>query len=465
MERIFGREGEAGVSGASASGASASGAASLDSSRPYARATTARTVRELFGLNEGLGVPDVLVRRYGWSSQERDQIIAQRVAQAVALGVSHYRIHTFSYPACSWYEMRQRPGSQDRLDRFVRLVQSGGLDVILMLGPWPGNRPNLVTDRYVPSDMDDYQRWVREIVERYDGDGHNDAPDLLRPIYYWEVDNEPDVHFHKPYPNPGQDLSPGEFETPSEYVQVFEATASGIREASPGAYILNGGTFDSSQPEGSQYLRQVLAAPGVAKDLNILSFHAYFEDRDGHRFDQGMENIERMRGDRPLWLTETGVPSVRPGRPEIDQVYQARMLALVFGEAMNRGIERIFWHSLADPMSNLRGQEPDKQRGFTTHSLLQAVSEDPPSFQRKPVGELYARLATLLGQEPVSSIERVQVSRGRCVRVGAAGWFVYKGQGVSVPGASGTVVQLLDGSRVPYQGEVDAPALIQADPQ
>ena len=37
----------------------------------------------------------------------------------------------------------------------------------------------------------EYQDFVKQLVERYDGDGIDDMPGLKNPIKYWQIDNEP----------------------------------------------------------------------------------------------------------------------------------------------------------------------------------------------------------------------------------------------------------------------------------
>ncbi|MFA6028118.1 MAG: hypothetical protein WC752_04300 [Patescibacteria group bacterium] len=44
-----------------------------------------------------------------------------------------------------------------------------------------------------PHDWTAYTNWVTAMVERYDGDGVNDMPDLQYPIKHWEIMNEPDL--------------------------------------------------------------------------------------------------------------------------------------------------------------------------------------------------------------------------------------------------------------------------------
>jgi len=44
-----------------------------------------------------------------------------------------------------------------------------------------------------PCDMTAYKNFVKKLVERYDGDGVDDMPNLIIPIKYWEVSNEPSM--------------------------------------------------------------------------------------------------------------------------------------------------------------------------------------------------------------------------------------------------------------------------------
>ena len=43
-----------------------------------------------------------------------------------------------------------------------------------------------------PCSMDDYKNFLIKLVDRYDGDGSNDMPGLIKPIKYWDVMNEPE---------------------------------------------------------------------------------------------------------------------------------------------------------------------------------------------------------------------------------------------------------------------------------
>ena len=40
--------------------------------------------------------------------------------------------------------------------------------------------------------MENYKTFLLALVDRYDGDGNNDMPNLTKPIIHWEIMNEPE---------------------------------------------------------------------------------------------------------------------------------------------------------------------------------------------------------------------------------------------------------------------------------
>jgi hypothetical protein len=424
---------------------------------PYARASTLATVRELFGLNEGLGVPDPIIRRHGWTNAQVLEAVKQRADAATALGVSMDRLNTAVQPHCNWYDFKQKPDATAFMDGFVTTLQNAGLDLDLVIGPWPGNHTGMYTERYVPDDLEAYARWVEGIVERYDGDGQDDAPGLLRAVRWWEVDNEPDLHCNRPHPG-SLESRPGVFETPAQYAQIFGITAEAIRKAAPEAWIMNAGTFQTRLPAGRRYLEDVMGHAQELRDLRILSVHAYFDDDEARGFSEALDTAFAVAGGRPVWVTETGLPSRNQDRAEVDESFQARGLAAAFGQAMDRGVERVLWHSLSDPPE--RSRPPGAGAFFASHDLYRTVNENPFVFERKLAGQVYAGLVEHFGAVPISQVERVKTTVGGALKMGSAGWFVYRGRGVAVPGAAGRTVDLASGKTGDYKGAVDAPAMI-----
>lgn len=74
-----------------------------------------------------------------------------------------------------------------------------------------------------PEYMDDYVAWVKAVIERYDGDGLDDMPDLMNPIRYYEI---------------GVEFSSYEPEPVADYLGMLEAAYRGAHEAYPDVVVL-----------------------------------------------------------------------------------------------------------------------------------------------------------------------------------------------------------------------------------
>jgi hypothetical protein len=452
--------------------AAAGGGAGAGAGAPaYPRARTASTVGEVFCLNQITGIPKLYFDRGAFDEATLTRLLEDDVRLAKALGVRFTRVNSGGYPFLNWQASQRDTTTQARADEVVRQIQGAGMDLVMMLSPWPGNNTGAFTEHYVPDDMPAYKAWVSSVVERWDGDGQGDMPGLLRPIRYWEVDNEPDMHNYMP-PQKGSKAKGAKagggakaaraaaaenpFETPAEYAQVLVATAAAIRAAQPDAVVLNAAPFHTHNEIGRNYMASVLAEPGAAEAVSALSAHIYYNDLSTEKFLAGLDNATALAGGRPIFITETSVPSAKEGKPWATPEYQARMVAFFYGESLARGVERVCWHSLSDT-------PPEKARGgFATNSLY-ASEGDIWTVKRtlKPAGEVYQRLLGLLGDVPLAEVRRVTVPGGRAVQVGSAGWLVYDGASVTLPFTSGTVLDLLTGQERALSGPVAAPVLVR----
>ncbi len=76
-----------------------------------------------------------------------------------------------------------------------------------------------------PDDVEEYKKFVKTVVERYDGDGINDMPGLKYPIKYWTIGNE--VEDPTFFDGSGKD-----------YAELLKASYEAIKEADPEARVL-----------------------------------------------------------------------------------------------------------------------------------------------------------------------------------------------------------------------------------
>ena len=357
----------------------------------------------MLGINEAVSFP---ARRLATERPSREILQARLDADALAaaaLGATWTRGHTVAFPALPWNRFN---GDFSRFDAWVQAVQGAGLEAVGMLGPWPGNRTQQFTDRFVPEDMAGYLAYVTALVERYDLDGVDDMPRLKTPIRHWEVDNEPDL---KNTGNP-KNATPTQFCTPAEYATLLVATASAIRAASPEARILNGGFYRPATDVGADYARAVFAQPGVVDAVDIVSVHAYHEGPGVDRVRKTLALARELAADKPVWLTETSVPSTSR-RSSLGEAGQARVYQQTILLALREGVEKVFWHTLFDPPAGVA-----LPRGaMASHSFYRR--QEDGSLEEKPLAASAKKLAGWLAGVDWSEVQ----PEGEGVRLGAKG--------------------------------------------
>ena len=420
----------------------------------------------IFGINEGMSVPLKLVQSGRLDTADQDKSLTANAALLGELGVHSNRANSHNYPYLHYSTWKKKPAvSQARGDRFFRAVAASSLsEVVMVLGPLPGIQTANYADHYVPADLDGYAAFVRAVVERYDGDGVDDMPGLRLAPRYWELDNEPDLHFNLRPRTANRDTRAGTFETPEEYARVSIVTAQAIREADPTAKILLGGMYNPRDDPGRAYLDAVLAQPGMREAFDILNFHCYRDEDSLAAMDRTIAIAREVAPDRPLWITEFGVST--EGKPFQNETWQARMLVGLYGEGLASGVARMFWHSLADPPPDPRDT---RKRGFAHHSLYRTIKPPwAPGAERqiKTSGETYRRLVQLIGGVPRSELRRGEAGAGaRLLWAGADGaGLVYWGE-IALPADRGSwqVTDLLTGAERTVEAgrRVSAPAWIR----
>jgi hypothetical protein len=239
--------------------------------------------------------------------------------------------------------------------------------------------------------MDAYRAWVADVVERYDGDGKDDAPGLPRGIHQWEVDNEPDLHHTRP-PGKGQKM-PAEFATPAEYARVAIATAAAVHEADPGALVLPAGLFSPDEEKMGAYARELWAIPEFAAAFPQANTHSY-RGRPEDRPWRDVAVIAGLAPGRPIWVTETSTSS----EPPRDQAAQAIDLVTMFVEALRRGTPRLYWHSL---------NEKPPGRGRDTSFDFNHLLGPPPTRTPKQAAQALTWMLDQWGEIPRSDVRDI----------------------------------------------------------
>ena len=342
------------------------------------------------GLNESVSIPARLVR--GMSLEKQSYELNKDAAATVAVGARLVRGHTGAYPLVSAWELAQSPDRLEQADAWVAAVQGAGLEPVMMVSPWPGNYTGRVTDHYLPDDMAKYSAYVQALVERYDGDGVDDMPQLRSPVRYWEVDNEPDLKNSIVARGARSPYDASSFCKPAEYAQVLLSSASAIKAAFPEAKVLNAGLYRPFSEQGSGYFRDLVAVPGVLAAIDILSVHTYHDDLDGERLAVGVRNLRFYAPTKPVWVTETSLGT----NAQISVEEQGRMVATFTARVALEGADKLFWHTLADPPPDVEREV----RPMFGHSLF---STDASGVRTpKPAADVFKNLAAFLASHDLN---------------------------------------------------------------
>jgi len=418
------------------------------------------------GLNQGIGALPARASRGGEGPGFRERL-EEDLDLAARVGTRWYRVHSIEAPYFSRRDLeRDRYDFTDR-DALIAGLQSRGIDTLVVLGPTRGGDPCRGERRpeggYAPADeagMEGFRTYVKRVVERYDGDGSADMPGLTRPVKWWQLDNEVDLHWQSCR---SRGLS---YATPEEYLALLRATRAALREADPEARLLTSHLVVIRREEGPEaWVKRLYALDkGAAAGLvDALDLHDYGEEPAS--LQQKLAILDGAARRRlPVWITESSVPGDPRAHKAWDPRRQARALVGRVAHALGTGrVQRMFWHSLKDAPP-----DPDRKdwKLFGSNSLFACVDPGPgpggvPRCRgrvEKPVGAAFDRLSDLL--EGVSGADEVEAGRT---------WVLRRAQGDLVAALGGSEGEERDLSRWLGPGPVralrtgDDAAAIRAD--
>ena len=143
-----------------------------------------------------------------------------------------------------------------------------------------------------PCSMDDYKNFLIKLVDRYDGDGSNDMPGLIKPIKYWDIMNEPEFKmFFKG--------------SKEDFVETFNFSSKVIKEKQADAVIVMAGAAGMF-PENKSNWKSVL--PKIKDHFYIANIH-HISGPEGQCdkelwVDEFATLLKSVDIDKPIWLTE-----------------------------------------------------------------------------------------------------------------------------------------------------------------
>lgn len=159
-------------------------------------------------------------------------------------------------------------------------------------------------------DLEAFTDWLGRMVERYDGDGIDDAPGLTRGVKYWQIHNEP------------EGTGCGGFENDvNAYVTLMEASYEAVKTACSDCLVLNGGAgrIEPGNEGGDFWV--TYADLGGAEYIDVIALHYNNGKTTGgdiQEFEDRISYIKKNLGsEKPVWVTEFGVFIGEAGGPFI----------------------------------------------------------------------------------------------------------------------------------------------------
>jgi hypothetical protein len=221
-----------------------------------------------------------------------------------------------------------------------------GMHILANISPQGGRNDEgrCLPDSWLPIDEVQYTAFVTAMVERYDGDGVDDAPGLVNPIKYWQVGNEPNDR------------------TRSDFAGLQQMTYQAIKQACPDCTVLIGGVagFPKNYVGGFDAIYAPILAELGGQYVDVFDFHWYgtangeyrlqdtVTDKDALDHIRATLTVNGFPSDLPLWITEMGAYSGDPSDtlfgtfPLQTERQQASDYFKRFIYPLSRGVEKIF---------------------------------------------------------------------------------------------------------------------------
>jgi len=343
-------------------------------------------------------------------------------------------------PVIIWAFHEPEPGKYrwNPLDDQIKRIQSLGMDCTPVLIPMNafGEKRKLLMDRLQGRDptafirsqeaaelelypkgetMDLWKSFLRELVDRYDGDGKNDMPGLKYPIRNW--------HFLEEYP----EIWIGSAEN---YVYLLKESSTVIREEDPDARIILMGLAsnyaryfafadgfieddDAGVFKGKKYTRKQISSNRVFQqkkaeyEFILKEAKDYFDVVDIHLYEEKLSfmkgkiswlkhKMEEYGYNKPIWCIEGGGPFKIPegSNPRHGDCYfgyytdkeNAEFVVKMHVIAAWSGIERFHWGLAAESEDSywdgpwrvmaLTTSEREKKPSFFTFNIMANLLSD-----------------------------------------------------------------------------------------
>ncbi|TSC94351.1 MAG: hypothetical protein Athens101428_304 [Candidatus Berkelbacteria bacterium Athens1014_28] len=214
-----------------------------------------------------------------------------------------------------------------------------------------------------PCDMKSYADFVEKVVERYDGDGANDAPGLKTPIKYWEIMNEPEMQGGG-IGGAGEELK-FFVGTSAEYLEILKASHGAIKKADPEAKVAHAG-MAGMQQNFQDFWNPIFAGDGGdyfdIANIHTINTDEKREDMYVMKFKKYLEKFGIKN--KPVWVTEVQFGELMNKPKDIEKFDKILAKSSVF--ALAQGADKLFyienWTTWDDPDAFKPPEEGEKDK-------------------------------------------------------------------------------------------------------
>jgi hypothetical protein len=266
----------------------------------------------------------------------------------------------------------------ERIDNELEASKHVGVQMIgtIDFAPgWAASNPRGPINR---TSLAEFAQFAAAVVERYDGDGIDDAP-CSPTVKHWELYNEPDNRYAWGY-------------YPAQYAEMLAVLYPAIKAADPEAKVVFGGVAqDWFEDQDGVFVRNwvesVLEAGGgpYFDVMNIHNYAGYFPEWGDH-FPGTIDKVEAFRQilrnhgfDKPMMITETGDHATSSDGWLAHR--QSIYLTQIFTHARVAEVEAVTWFTLYD------------LEGYPRYTGL-VKYDNPPTY--KPAFDAFVALSDFL---------------------------------------------------------------------
>lgn len=203
-----------------------------------------------------------------------------------------------------FYPISELPGKDDKPDYMKKE---------------PDQIQSIPAKRCKPCNMTAYKSFLSKVVERYDGDGINDMPNLKIPIKYYEILNEPamqqeDLTFFK-----GNE---------DDYIKILKASNHSIKSNCSDCKVVQGGVANIDQKFLS-FWDNVYSKNGH-NYFDIANIHYIrWKDESTLNVKDFKKSLQKHNITKPIWVTEV-------------ELEDDASLVSSFEGALNAGASKVF---------------------------------------------------------------------------------------------------------------------------